>query len=155
MDSGFLTLLQTFDYPGLEIQVNGEWLAVPPVVDAIVVNLGEQMTEMSNGLFKSTVHRVVDIGRDRFSIPFFYEPGCDTNINVKVPRALLPPGSEAEFPEKTDYLPFAAFLLNKLPIYAEYSGINDNLPKEVREKYLKKWAPKKCWATENGVKTDR
>lgn len=66
MDSGFLTLLQTFDYRGLEIQLDGRWFAVPPKKGSLVVNLGEQMTEMSNGRFKSTIHRVIDIGEDRF-----------------------------------------------------------------------------------------
>ena len=27
-DSGFLTLLQTFGFPGLEIQLDGEWFSV-------------------------------------------------------------------------------------------------------------------------------
>ena len=65
MDSGFLTLLQTFDYQGLEIEVDGVWYSVPPVENALVVNLGEQMTAMSNGRFKATIHRVIDIGVDR------------------------------------------------------------------------------------------
>ena len=57
------------------------------------------------------------------SIPFFYEPGCDANINVKLPRALLPEGTRdgehPDWPSEEDlpYHPFAAFLLNKLPIY--------------------------------------
>ena len=64
-DSGFLTLLQTFHFKGLELLLNDEWFAVPPLENAIVVNLGEQMTEMSNGRFKATVHRVIDIQQDR------------------------------------------------------------------------------------------
>ena len=65
-DSGFLTLLQTFDYPGLEILVDSVWYSVPPAKDSLVVNLGEQMTNMSNGRFKATIHRVIDTGADRF-----------------------------------------------------------------------------------------
>lgn len=156
MDSGFLTLLQTFHYPGLEIQVDGIWYAVPPPQspNTIVVNLGEQMTEMSNGRFKATIHRVIDIGEDRFSIPFFYEPGCDTDINVKMPKKLLPPGSESMYPLKKEPLPFAAFLLNKLPIYAEYSSLCDHLPSWVREKYLNHPSIKECWATQTGIEID-
>ena len=52
---------------GLEIFINDEWFAVPPLENAVVVNLGEQMTEMSNGRFKATVHRVMDIQQHRYS----------------------------------------------------------------------------------------
>ncbi len=65
MDSGFLTLLQTFGFPGLEIEVDGVWHMVRNQPNALVVNLGEQMTSMSNGRFKSTIHRVIDIGQTR------------------------------------------------------------------------------------------
>ena len=65
MDSGFLTLLHVFDYSGLEIMIDDNWFAVTPKKDTIIINLGEQMTEMSNGRFKSTIHRVIDIGEDR------------------------------------------------------------------------------------------
>ena len=54
------------------------------------------------------------------SIPFFYEPGCDANINVKLPRALLPEdtrdGRHPDWPADLPHYPFAAFLLNKLPL---------------------------------------
>ena len=64
-DSGFLTLLQTFDFEGLEIQLEGEWYKVPVRKNTLVVNLGENFTEMSNGRFKATIHRVMDIGKER------------------------------------------------------------------------------------------
>ncbi len=64
-DSGFLTLLQTFGYPGLEIEVDGTWYQVPSRTGTLVVNLGEQVTAMSNGRFKATIHRVIDVGEDR------------------------------------------------------------------------------------------
>ena len=53
-------------------------------------------------------------------MPFFYEPGVDTNLNVKIPRSLLPEGSEAEYPEDDSHFSYASFLFCKLPIYAEY-----------------------------------
>ena len=65
MDSGFLTLLQTFGSPGLEIMIDNKWYQVEAKTNTLVINLGEQMTAMSNGRFKSTIHRVVDIGRER------------------------------------------------------------------------------------------
>ena len=66
-DSGYLTILNTFGYPGLELKVDETWYSVPvQEPGTLVVNLGEQMTNMSNGRFKATIHRVIDIGRDRY-----------------------------------------------------------------------------------------
>ncbi len=114
-DSGLLTLLQVFGSPGLELQHGGQWYRVEARPDTLVVNLGEQMTDMSNGLLRATVHRVVDIGRERFSVPFFYEPCCDGDINIKIPEPLLPEGKKGRTEGKDDfYYPYASFLFNKL-----------------------------------------
>ena len=89
------------------------------------------------------------------SIPFFYEPGCDANINMKIPRALLPANTISEEGEESlDHYPFASFLLNKLPIYTEYAGICDNLPDWMRKKYLDSKPKIGCWATKQGVEVD-
>ncbi len=89
----------------------------------------------------------------RFSLPFFFEPNLDANINMKLPRGLLPPEETARADSEGggDYYPFGAFLLNKLPIYAEYAKLCDCLPKWMRERYLAYGKPRNCWATENGI----
>ncbi len=69
-------------------------------------------------------------------MPFFFEPNCEANINKKLPKALLPPETVSEQEEDKSYYPFGAFLLNKLPIYAEYAKLCDNLPQWMRDKYL-------------------
>ena len=107
---------------------------------------------MSNGRFKATIHQVMDIGTDRISVPFFYEPHCDANINCKIPRALLPEGTPTE--ADGEYFPFAAFLLNKLPIYAEYAAICENIPDWMKVKYLQRGAAVACWAKSNGIEID-
>ena len=56
----------------------------------------------------------------RYSVPFFYEPNLDTNLNCKIPKALLPEGSEEKYPLDPTHFSYASFLLYKLPIYAEY-----------------------------------
>ena len=65
-DSGGVTLLQTFGYPGLELMLDNKWYQVPPIEDCLVVNVGEYMSRMSNNRFKATIHRVMDIGRNRY-----------------------------------------------------------------------------------------
>jgi isopenicillin N synthase-like dioxygenase len=47
-----------------------------------VVNIGDMAEVMTNGLWKSTKHRVIHTGdRYRVSIPFFYEPNWDAVIS--------------------------------------------------------------------------
>ena len=48
---------------------------------AFVVNLGDMLERWTNGLFRSTKHRVLTYNRaHRYSIPFFYEPSFDTVV---------------------------------------------------------------------------
>ena len=44
---GFLTILETFGQPGLELEIDGEWRAVPPSPNLLIVNIGEQLGESS------------------------------------------------------------------------------------------------------------
>ena len=45
-DSGFLTLLETFGQPGLELLLDGVWRPVPPSPNLIIVNIGEQLGKL-------------------------------------------------------------------------------------------------------------
>ena len=45
--------------------LDNKWYQVPPIEDCLVVNVGEYMSRMSNNRFKCTIHRVMDIGKDR------------------------------------------------------------------------------------------
>lgn len=78
-----LTLLLTNDVGGLQIQQTQDdaWLDVPPRKHAFVVNLGDMLERWTNGVFLSTVHRVLTAGdEERYSVPFFYEPNFDTRV---------------------------------------------------------------------------
>ncbi|KAL4884598.1 hypothetical protein BJY04DRAFT_205706 [Aspergillus karnatakaensis] len=60
---------------GLEVleESTGEWVMIEPVPGAFVVNLGASFTQLTNGLYKSSVHRVINNrDSDRLSIPFFF-----------------------------------------------------------------------------------
>ncbi|XWS77330.1 hypothetical protein CRYUN_Cryun01aG0251700 [Craigia yunnanensis] len=57
-DYGTLTILLQSD-PGLQLQDNKKnWLSVPFVEGALIVQLGDQIEVMSNGQYKSVVHQV-------------------------------------------------------------------------------------------------
>lgn len=74
-DSGILTLLSTFGYPGLQVDVgDGVYASVKPAKNTLVVNLGDMLSNMTANKLKATKHRVMDIGTERYSSPFFFEP---------------------------------------------------------------------------------
>lgn len=87
-DYGALTILKAENVPGgLEVLNRaGEWVAVAPVVDSFVINLGDLMMHWTNDRWISTLHRVVNPPRDaalgsrRQSIVFFYQPNYDALI---------------------------------------------------------------------------
>ncbi|CAK0779497.1 hypothetical protein CVIRNUC_004789 [Coccomyxa viridis] len=80
-DYGMLTLLKTDQHPGLQIWSKGQFVDVPPRDGMFIVNLGDMLERWTNGRFRSTLHRVVvDGSADRYSIPFFFEPNFDTQV---------------------------------------------------------------------------
>ncbi|KAJ6559475.1 hypothetical protein DFH09DRAFT_921642, partial [Mycena vulgaris] len=55
------------------MDVNHEWRDVPPIPGTLVVNLGDQTTICTNGVFKSPLHRVLNRpGAHRYSVPLFF-----------------------------------------------------------------------------------
>ncbi|XP_019190395.1 PREDICTED: 2-oxoglutarate-Fe(II) type oxidoreductase-like isoform X1 [Ipomoea nil] len=81
-DYGLITLLALDDKYGLQICKDKDanpqvWEYVPPLKGAFVVNLGDMLERWSNLKFRSTLHRVLVNGQERYSIPFFVEPSHD------------------------------------------------------------------------------
>lgn len=90
-DSGVLTLLLVEpDSTGLQVELaGGQWLDVPPLSGAFVVNIGELLEVATGGYLRATQHRVLTprSGSDRVSIPYFVNPALD----AKIPIITLPP----------------------------------------------------------------
>ncbi|MGA8262292.1 MAG: 2OG-Fe(II) oxygenase family protein [Arenicellales bacterium] len=81
VDSGFVTLLAQDGVEGLQAQArSGDWVPVPPRDGTLAVNFGGLLQRWSGGRVRATRHRVMAPGRERFSIPFFYEPRADAEI---------------------------------------------------------------------------
>ncbi|PWA66895.1 isopenicillin N synthase [Artemisia annua] len=81
-DYGLVTLLATDCVSGLQICKDKDakpqvWEDVKPLKGAFVVNLGDMLERWSNRIFRSTLHRVLVNGQERYSIPFFVEPSHD------------------------------------------------------------------------------
>ena len=79
---GALTLLAQDDVGGLQIQTpDGHWMDAPKVESSFVVNIGDMLHRMTNGLLKSTPHRVINrSGKERYSCPFFFDPHVSLTV---------------------------------------------------------------------------
>ncbi|MGH9643393.1 MAG: isopenicillin N synthase family dioxygenase [Terriglobales bacterium] len=80
-DSGFMTLLAQDEVFGLQARASdGSWLDVPPQENSLVVNFGQVLEAWCGGRIKATEHRVLGVGKERYSIPFLYEARADAEI---------------------------------------------------------------------------
>ncbi|KAI7743038.1 hypothetical protein M8C21_032703, partial [Ambrosia artemisiifolia] len=80
-DGYLITILLQDEVSGLQVFKNGQWVAVDPVPNTFVINIGDQIQVMSNDKYKSGLHRaVVNCEKERISIPTFYCPSPDAVI---------------------------------------------------------------------------
>ncbi|CAM8996340.1 unnamed protein product [Rhodiola kirilowii] len=78
---GLILLFQDDKVSGLQLLKDGKWVDVPPVPHSIVVNLGDQLEVITNGQYKSVLHRVIaQTDGNRMSLASFYNPGDDAMI---------------------------------------------------------------------------
>ena len=78
-DAGALTVLLQDDIGGLQVHRDGLWYDIPVVEGAMVINTGDMMQVWSNDRYKAAMHRVLAMKeKDRYSIPFFYNPAAGT-----------------------------------------------------------------------------
>lgn len=90
-DFGTITLLAQDSLGGLRVQrLDGEWIYVPPVENAVVVNVGDMLQRWSNDVLKANPHQVVEPPNsnnqgqkmipERYSIAFFCNANRDTML---------------------------------------------------------------------------
>ncbi|KAI8001976.1 1-aminocyclopropane-1-carboxylate oxidase [Camellia lanceoleosa] len=78
---GIILLFQDDKVSGLQLLKDGEWVDVPPMKHSIVINIGDQLEVITNGKYKSVMHRVIaQSDRNRMSLASFYNPGSDAVI---------------------------------------------------------------------------
>ncbi|KAJ0984782.1 hypothetical protein J5N97_003138 [Dioscorea zingiberensis] len=81
-DSTLITvILPDKDVEGLQVMKDGKWFKVTTSPHALLLNIGDQMEIMSNGIFKSPVHRVVtNPDNERISVAMFCSNECEKVI---------------------------------------------------------------------------
>ena len=98
-DINLITLLVGASAEGLEVSSRaGEWVPFTAEADTIVVNIGDMLQRLTNHVYPSTTHRVVNppgenARKPRYSVPFFLHPNPDFVIDV------LPSCVDADAPE--------------------------------------------------------
>ena len=100
-DINLITLLLGAEEAGLELlSREGEWLEVAPPPGALVVNIGDMLSRLTNDVLPSTTHRVRNpvgarAGFSRYSMPFFLHLRSDFVIET-LPGCI---GGEDRYPE--------------------------------------------------------
>ena len=111
-DINLMTLLIEASGSGLEILTKkGQWLPVHCDPAEIIVDTGDMMQQLTNGLLPAVTHRVVspaDCAESRYSMPFFIHPAPETSL-APLTSPLIPTRDKA-----TSQLSAAAYLNERL-----------------------------------------
>ena len=101
-DINTITLLLGAEEAGLELKTkDGRWIPVSPKPGELVINIGDMLQRLTNGVLRSTSHRVVNPTPDRasharYSMPFFLHFRPDFMIEAL--PGTVPPGEEPKWP---------------------------------------------------------
>ncbi|MBT2748799.1 MULTISPECIES: isopenicillin N synthase family dioxygenase [unclassified Lysobacter] len=102
-DINLITLLVGASSEGLEVKSHqGEWVPFTADADTIVVNIGDMLQRLTNHVYPSTTHRVVNppgakARQPRYSTPFFLHPNPDFLIDVL--DSTITPDNPSRYPE--------------------------------------------------------
>ncbi|MCB0977502.1 MAG: isopenicillin N synthase family oxygenase [Acidimicrobiales bacterium] len=100
-DYGLLTILAHDGRPGLQVHTRNGWIDVASVDGSFVVNLGDMIDRMTGGRYRSTPHRVRTVegppgSPDRISVPFFFDPAWDAEVQPLPLRGERPADDAAQ-----------------------------------------------------------
>jgi len=101
-DINLITLLVGATADGLQVMDHDDtWIEVEGNHDHIIVDSGDMLQNLTNGLFKSTTHRVINppnATSDRYSMPMFVHPRGDVDL-TPLPEFVAQTGGKALYPE--------------------------------------------------------
>ncbi len=102
-DINLITLLVGASAEGLQVlSRQGAWVPFTADADTIVVNIGDMLQRLTNHVYPSTTHRVVNppgekARQPRYSVPFFLHPNPDFLIDVL--PSCISPDNPKRYPE--------------------------------------------------------
>ncbi|TYJ35600.1 hypothetical protein E1A91_A05G247800v1 [Gossypium mustelinum] len=112
-DMSAITILVPNDVQGLQACKDDHWYDVEYIPNALIVHIGDQIEIVSNGKYKSVLHRAkVNKEKTRISWPVFVEPPSDLEVgpHPKLVNEAYPP----KFKSKK-YSQYCFCKLNKTP----------------------------------------
>ncbi|KAK7410643.1 hypothetical protein VNO78_01591 [Psophocarpus tetragonolobus] len=99
-DPTSITILHQDHVEGLHVFADNKWQTLPPRLDALVINIGDTFTALSNGRYKSCLHRaVVNKYKERKSLAFFLCPKEDKL--VRAPDDIVGMDGTRKYPDFT------------------------------------------------------
>lgn len=113
-DINLITLLMGASADGLQVKRrDGKWIPITAIEGHLVVNVGDMLERLTNGVLKSTIHRVVNppldqLNKPRYSIPFFMHANPDASL------ACLDSCVNDDNPKKWEDTTAGEFLLQRL-----------------------------------------
>lgn len=96
-DYGLMTLLAQDAVGGLQVLNRDKvWIDAPHIPGTLVVNVGDILQRLTNGLYLANLHRVINVsGAERYSMPFFFDFDFDTEV-APLP-SLVPEGESPRY----------------------------------------------------------
>ncbi|NP_001242069.1 protein SRG1-like [Glycine max] len=82
---GLTILLQATEVEGLQITKDGMWVPIKPLPNAFIINIGDMLEIISNGIYRSVEHRaMVNSAKERISIATFHTSKHDGVIGPAI-----------------------------------------------------------------------
>ncbi|KAI3853287.1 hypothetical protein MKW92_014520 [Papaver armeniacum] len=129
-DFGGLTiLLQLNEVDGLQIKKEERWILIKPLPNAFVVNVGDVLEIMTNGIYRSVDHRaIINSTKERLSIAAFHDPRMEAQIGPV--SSFITPQTPALFKGGVFEDLLKEMLLRKLDgkSFLDWMRIGENIP---------------------------
>lgn len=105
-DFGVLTLLLQDNNGGLQVlNKQDQWIEAPPINNTFVCNIGDLLHRWTNDYLCSNLHRVINrSGNERFSMPIFFDPDPDVEIDYKDFKMLADQPRKHEIVRVAEYI---------------------------------------------------